>query len=150
MSDKSFNAKSLDELATVHPDLVRVANRAKVWSKVDFEVSDGSRTIDRQRQVWQEGKSKVNPDAYQTKEALYAAAKHVVGPGCELSRAIDVFTPGQPGGSYDKHALCYIAGVMQAAAASLGIKIRWGGDFDRDASLLEVGTFHDLPHFELD
>jgi len=49
-----------------------------------------------------------------------------------------------------KGALCYLAGVMEAAARSIDIKIRWGGDFDRDGVLLEKGTFHDLPHFELD
>ena len=32
--------------------------------------------------------------------ALYAAAKHVVGPGSPLSRAVDLFVPGQPDGAY--------------------------------------------------
>jgi len=150
MSDSLFTPKSLAELATVESELRRVVMRARSWSKVAFEVSQGQRTIEQQRQYFREGKSKVNPDAYPTKEALYAAAKHVTGPGAPLSRAVDVFVPGQEGGAYDKHALCYIAGVMEAAARSMDIKIRWGGDFDRDGILLEKGTFHDLPHFELD
>ena len=150
MSDALFSEKSLAQLATVESELRRVVMRARSWSKVPFEVSQGARTIEQQRQYFKEGKSKVNPDAYVSKEALYAAAKHVTGPGAPLSRAVDVFVPGQEGGAYDKHALCYIAGVMDAAAVSLGVRIRWGGDFDRDAKLLEAGTFHDLPHFELD
>ena len=150
MSTEQFSEKSLKELATVDPQLVKVVVRARAWSRVAFEVSQGARTIEQQREYFAKGASKVNPDAYPTKEALYAAAKHVTGPGAPLSRAVDVFVPGQEGGAYDKHALCYIAGVMEAAARSMDIKIRWGGDFDRDGILLEKGTFHDLPHFEID
>ena len=150
MSESLFTPKSLGELATVDALLRRVVIRARSWSRVPFEVSQGARTIEQQRQYFKEGKSKVNPDAYVSKEALYAAAKHVTGPGAPLSRAVDVFVPGQEGGAYDKHALCYLAGVMEASARSMDIKIRWGGDFDRDGVLLEKGSFHDLPHFELD
>jgi peptidoglycan L-alanyl-D-glutamate endopeptidase CwlK len=149
MSDALFTEKSLAELATVHADLRRVVMRARSWSRIPFEASQGARTIEQQRQYFQEGKSKVNPDAYATPEALYRAAKHVVGPGAPLSRAVDLFVPGQPDGAYDKNALSYLAGVMEAAAQSLGVSIRWGGDFDGDGILLEKGTFHDLPHFEL-
>lgn len=146
-----FSPNSLDEIGTLVPELAKVLLRARACSKVPFEVSKGggARTIDKQREHFRAGRSKVNPDAYATKEALYAAAKHVVGPGAPLSRAVDLFVPGQPDGAYDKHALCYLAGIMDAAAASLGIKIRWGGDFDGDGLLLEGGTFHDLPHFEI-
>ena len=150
MSTEQFSEKSLKELATVDPQLVKVVVRARAWSRVAFEVSQGARTIDQQREYFAKGASKVNPDAYASKDALYKAAKHVVGPGCPLSRAVDVFVPGQPGGSYDKNSLSYLAGIMDAAAKSLGIPIRWGGDFDRDGILVEDKTFQDLPHFELD
>lgn len=150
MSDALFSEKSLAQLATVESELRRVVMRARSWSKVPFEVSQGARTIEQQRQYFKEGKSKVNPDAYSTPEELYKAAKHVVGPGAPLSRAVDLFTPGQDGGSYDAQALAYLAGIMDAAATSLGVKIRWGGDFDRDGIIMEKGTFIDGPHFELD
>lgn len=146
----AFSQKTLQELGTVEPELVSVIVRAAALSRLPFEVSQGARSIAQQRQYFKEGKSKVNPDAYVSKEALYAAAKHVTGPGAPLSRAVDVFVPGQEGGAYDKHALCYLAGVMEASARSMDIKIRWGGDFDRDGILVEAGTFQDLPHFELD
>jgi peptidoglycan L-alanyl-D-glutamate endopeptidase CwlK len=150
MGTNLFTDKSVQELATVHPKLVTVVIRARAWSRVAFEISQGARTIEQQREYFNKGASKVNPSSYATREALYKAAKHVVGPGEPLSRAVDVFVSGQEGGAYDKDALCYIAGVMDAAAKSLGVAIRWGGDFDRDGLLLEKGTFHDLPHFELD
>lgn len=146
----TFTPNSLDEIGTLDGSLAKVVLRARAWSRIDFQVSQGARTIAQQREYFNAGRSKVNPDAYATKEALYAAAKHVVGPGSPLSRAVDLFVPGQQGGSYDKRALCYLAGIMDAAAKSLGIRIRWGGDFDRDGVLVEDGTFQDLPHFELD
>lgn len=145
----SLSPKSMAELAGTDPALVKVVVRARSWSRVAFEVSQGPRTIEQQREYFAKGASKVNPDAYATPEALYRAAKHVVGPGAPLSRAVDLFVQGQPDGAYDKNALSYIAGVMESAAQSLGVVIRWGGDFDGDGILLEKGTFHDLPHFEL-
>ena len=33
-------------------------------------------------------------------------------------------------------------------ASQMGIKIRWGGDWDRDTDLSD-NRFNDLPHFEL-
>ena len=129
----------------------QVADMEKTIATRDAMAEEAMRSADALIASYdKERESKVNPDAYANKEALYAAAKHVVGPGAPLSRAVDLFVPGQEGGSYDKGALCYLAGVMEAAARSIDIKIRWGGDFDRDGVLLEKGTFHDLPHFELD
>lgn len=147
-----FSPTSLNEIGTLEPALAKVLLRARAWSKVPFEVSDGggARTIEKQREHYLAKRSKVNPDAYSTPEELYKAAKHVVGPGAPLSRAVDLFTPGQDGGSYDAQALAYLAGIMDAAATSLGVKIRWGGDFDRDGIIMEKGTFIDGPHFELD
>lgn len=147
----TFNPNSLDQIGTLDGSLAKVVLRARAWSRIDFQVSQGARTIEQQQAYFDAvpQRSKVNPRAYATKEALYAAAKHVVGPGCPLSRAVDLFVPGQPAGGYDKNALCYLAGVMDAAAKSLGVRIRWGGDFDRDGILLEKGTFIDAPHFEL-
>jgi hypothetical protein len=42
----------------------------------------------------------------------------------------------------------YLAGVVKATAVQLGIKIRWGGDWDSDGNLKE-NRFQDLVHYEL-
>jgi peptidoglycan L-alanyl-D-glutamate endopeptidase CwlK len=42
-----------------------------------------------------------------------------------------------------------IAKAMFAAAAELGVRIRWGADWDRDGKPRERGEA-DSPHFELD
>jgi len=48
----------------------------------------------------------------------------------------------------DTRRLCYFAGYVMATAASMGVKLRWGGDWDMDTELKD-NTFNDLVHFEL-
>lgn len=42
----------------------------------------------------------------------------------------------------------YLAGVVMTTAARLGVKLRWGGDWDQDGDTRDE-TFRDRPHFEL-
>jgi len=48
----------------------------------------------------------------------------------------------------DEKRFYYFAGLFMATARSLGITVRWGGDWDRDNDL-DDQTFMDLIHFEL-
>lgn len=149
----TFSEKGEAALKTCDPRLQRAIRLARSWCDglVEFDITQGARTIEQQREYFKGGRSKVDPDAYDTPEKLYAAAKHIVGPGMQFSRAVDIhIVTKQPGGAYDKQALCYVAGVIMVAAKGYGLKLRWGGDFDRDNELLEAGSFQDLPHFEID
>lgn len=143
-----FGTDSRAKLAQLHPDLVRIAEIAIVSTPFDWRIVQTARTIAQQREYFLAGNSKVNPDAYPTPEALYAAAKHVVGPGAPLARAMDVAIVGKD--PYNVNSLTYLAGVIRRISIELGIPIRWGGDFDEDGLLIEKGTFVDAPHFELD
>lgn len=48
----------------------------------------------------------------------------------------------------DRERMTYFAGFVMAVAAMKGIKLRWGGDWDRDTEVSDNG-FDDLVHFEL-
>jgi len=48
----------------------------------------------------------------------------------------------------DKQRFSVLAGLMYAAAAVVGVKIRWGGDWDSDGNNAD-SNFNDLPHYEL-
>lgn len=48
----------------------------------------------------------------------------------------------------DKQRFVHMAGFVQGVAASLGYKIRWGGDFNQDNNF-KNDSFIDMPHFEL-
>jgi peptidoglycan L-alanyl-D-glutamate endopeptidase CwlK len=46
--------------------------------------------------------------------------------------------------------MCYLAGVIQCAAAELGYDLRWGGNWDGDGEIIKDQKFNDLPHFEIE
>ena len=52
-----FSERSLNNMAGVHEDLVRVAKRAIEMSKIDFGITEGVRTYQRQVELMQAGKS---------------------------------------------------------------------------------------------
>ncbi|MEB8638641.1 M15 family metallopeptidase [Cronobacter muytjensii] len=117
-----FSQRSEERLQGVHPDLVKVARRALQLSPVDFGVTEGLRTAERQKQLVAEGKS-------QTQNS-----RHLTG------HAIDVFAYPTPAGSWDWKYYEQIAGAFKAAAVELNIPIEWGGDWT---------TLKDGPHFQL-
>ncbi|KKK62676.1 hypothetical protein LCGC14_3001930, partial [marine sediment metagenome] len=44
---------------------------------------------------------------------------------------------------------CQFSGVVLSFAESMGIKLRWGGNWDGDDIILIDQRFDDLPHYEL-
>jgi peptidoglycan L-alanyl-D-glutamate endopeptidase CwlK len=52
-----FSQRSLDRLSDVHPDLVKVAKRAIELSPYDFGITEGLRTLDRQKELLADGRS---------------------------------------------------------------------------------------------
>ena len=67
-------------------------------------------------------------------------SKHLTG------KAVDVAP--YPIDWNDRERFTYFAGYVMGIAAKMGIKLRWGGDWDRDHNLKE-NSFDDLPHFEI-
>ena len=57
MNKYQFSGRSEKHLIGVHPDLVRVARRALELSEVDFGISEGLRTLARQKQLVAAGAS---------------------------------------------------------------------------------------------
>lgn len=117
-----FSKRSLDNLKAVHPDLVAVVKRALEITEVDFGVTEGVRTIERQRQLYNAGASKT------------LNSRHLTGHAVDLAAYV--------GGrlSWDWPLYYKIAAAMKEAAKELNIPIVWGGDWI---------TFKDGPHFEL-
>lgn len=147
-STHKWDARSLAQLETLVPNLRVIMTDALRLSDVPFQLVQGARTIEQQREYFRAGKSKINPDAYPDKAAFYRAAKHVVGPGEPLARAVDIII-APPAQKYDVNHLCHVAGVVMTVARIHEVRLRWGGNFNRDAQILEQ-DFDDLPHFEID
>lgn len=115
--------RSIERLQGVHPDLVKVVERAIEMSPVDFTVLEGLRSPERQQTLVASGAS-------QTLNSRHITG-HAVDLGAWVDNQVDWSWP-----LYHK-----IANAMKAAANELGVVIVWGGDWK---------TFKDGPHFELD
>lgn len=136
----SLGTRSRANLAGVHPDLVRVVERAIELTAQDFTVIEGVRTIERQRQLYAQGRTQPGPVVTWTMHS-----RHFAGPD-GYGHAVDVVPWPVDWSSPAKFDA--IAQAMFDAAAELGVSIRWGADFDQDGIPRERGEV-DSPHFEL-
>jgi peptidoglycan LD-endopeptidase CwlK len=143
----SFDAASLERLKTLDHRLVVIMEQAKARCPFDWRIVQTDRTIEQQAEYFATGRSKIDPAKYPNKADLYKAAKHIIGPGMPLSRAVDVAIVGSE--PYHVPSLCFLAGVVRSMSIGMGTPVRWGADWDQDGKLIEPGTFVDLPHFEL-
>ena len=117
-----LSTKSRERLKGVHPDLVRVVERAAELSAIEFVVTEGLRSEARQRELLKSGASRTMKSRHLTGHAVDLAAMV----GDEIR--------------WDWPLYHRLASAMKGAALSLGVKIEWGGDWR---------TFKDGPHFQL-
>lgn len=122
----SFGAVSLRNLQGVDPRLVQICTEAiKV---IDFQVVDGVRTVEEQKINVAAGKS------------WTMNSKHLTGKAVDLAP--------WPIHWADTEMFCVLAGVMRAVAYTLGVTLRWGGDWNRNNSTLDEKS-RDYGHFEI-
>ena len=126
----SFGKKSRERLATCDTRLQEVFN--EVIKYVDCSILEGHRDKERQNQLYIEGKTKVK----------YPNGRHNSSP----SNAVDV-TP-YPVDWADRERQTLFAGFVIGIARSMGITLRWGGDWDMDFQVMD-NRFDDFPHFEV-
>ena len=156
-----FGSTSKKVLDTLHPDLVKILELAIKRSPVDFGLHAGARTVEKQQEYYDTGKSRVNPKAYPSEEDLAKKGKHITIPGHPvygLSRAVDLHVSEKHNGkslAWDDTHLAMVAGVIVSCAKELleksevTHKIRWGGDWSMDGVIALDQKLKDLPHFEL-
>ena len=122
VNDFVFSKRSLRNLVGVHPDLVKVVERALQLTEVDFVVVEGIRTAEKQRHYVETGASKT------------MNSRHLTGHAVDLIAWVGR-TVNWDLVNYEK-----IAAAMKEAGRELGIPVEWGGDWK---------TFKDGPHFQL-
>ena len=141
--DYHFGKGSLKQLSTCHKDLQILAAEALKLSVIDFKIVEGHRSLERQSQLFKEGKTKIN--------GIDKKGKHNHLP----SLAFDIAAVLPQGLSWERNNLCFIAGVILSTGTRLLMegkishKIRWGGNWDSDGEIITDQRFIDLPHFEL-
>lgn len=118
-----LSASSEARLKKVHPDLQRVIRRAAELSKLDFVVSEGLRTMERQRELVAAGASQT------------LNSRHLTGHAVDLA----VIVGGKA--RWDWPLYTALSKCVKEAAKECKVPIVWGGDWTR---------FKDGPHYELD
>lgn len=113
---------SLLRLEGVHPDLVKVVERAIQLTEVDFTVLEGLRTRERQAQLLKAGATTT------------MNSRHLTGHAVDLGALV--------GGRvrWDWPLYHKIAAAVKQASKEVGVPIEWGGDWK---------TFKDGPHYQL-
>lgn len=129
MGDFYLGKRSLTNLEGVHPDLVRVVKRAITLTKIDFGVTEGLRTIEKQREHVRDGASETMNSMHLPQDDGF-------------SWAVDLYCRDNTGQVTWKHEwFRLVVQAMMTAAILEGVPIKAGGLWR---------TLLDSPHFELD
>ena len=127
-----LSQKSLDKLVGVDPKLVQVVKLAIDYTKVDFGVTEGLRTIEQQRVYFESGKSQT------------MSSKHIDGKAVDLVAYV--------GGTvcWELNVYDDLADAMKSAAKELGVAIRWGAAWNIPDLTKWEGTAEDAMHHYID
>ena len=125
----TFSRRSLERLETCDHRLRAVVKRA--ITRMDFTVLCGHRTKEEQNDAYERGTSKLR----------WPQSKHNKTP----SLAVDLAPYPIDWDNLDRFR--ELAAIMLDEAQKLGVKLRWGGDFNQNGK--PDDKFVDMPHFEL-
>ena len=125
---KTWSARSLKNLAGIHPDLRRVLDRALKDSPIDFVVIEGLRTKERQKQLVAAGASKT------------MNSRHLTGHAVDLCPLLDLDKDGkiETAEMFNVPLMRRLNTHIAAAFAAEKAPFEWGGDWGWD-----------FPHYEL-
>ena len=121
-----FGKRSKQRLKGVDAKLVNVLN--ELIKIMDVTVIEGLRSEERQKELLANGATKVK------------YSKHMEG------KAVDIAP--YPIDWKNRDGFHYMGGMIRGIGQQLGVKIRWGGDWDSDGDVKDNG-FDDLVHIEL-
>lgn len=128
---RQWDARSLRNLTGIHPDLRRVMDRALQEAPFAFVVTEGLRTIERQRELVRVGASNI------------LNSRHLTGHAVDLVPFVDIDKDGkvEVEEMYAWPLYYKLAPVIKAAADKEDVAIVWGGSWR---------SFKDGPHWQLD
>lgn len=155
----SSNSKANYE--TLHEDLRILIDEALNLSTIDFGISEGHRSVEKQMEYYKKGRTYDNGQWVITDKSkvityvdgVVNKSKHNYKP----SMAFDfyIYIPGESEMTYDTTHLVavgymfVILGNKLYEEGKISHKVRWGGNFDQDQEIVTDGGFIDLPHIEL-
>ena len=144
-----LSERSLSRLKGLDPKLIDVVKKAITITKIDFGVSEGLRTLERQQELVAKGASQT------------LRSKHIGGKAVDLVAYIGLRV------SWELNLYDDIADAMRQAAKELNVELRWGAAWHRNLTDSDITAeelmheyidlrrsqnrrpFVDAPHFEL-
>ena len=143
-----FGTRSRANLSGVHPDLITLAESALAGGKIDFSITEGLRSKERQDKLVAEGKSQT------------VKSRHITGHAIDAGALVD----GKL--TWDMPAYVQIANAFRLASIKTGIPFEWGCAWSLDLTKFESAEaakrayadecarlggkpFFDGPHFQL-
>tara|TARA_R110002012_G_scaffold7380_3_gene34667 strand:+ start:3185 stop:3565 length:381 start_codon:yes stop_codon:yes gene_type:complete len=121
-----FGKRSRERLKGVDTRLINVLN--ELIKMMDVTIIEGVRTKERQAELLKQGATKVK------------YSKHMEGKAVDLSP--------YPIDWNNRDGFYYMGGMIRGIAKQLGLKIRFGGDWDSDGDTKD-NSFDDLVHVEI-
>ena len=119
-----FSQRSLDRMKGVNEKLVNLMKEAIKTSPYDFGITEGLRTVERQRELVAQKKSQT------------MNSRHLKG------EAVDIVVYDEKGKvTWTFKYYEVVASHIKSVAKKLGINITWGGDWK---------SFKDGPHFQIE
>lgn len=146
----TFSKSSLSRLDTCEEDLQIIMMTAISTSLIDFGISEGHRSADRQFELYKQGREEIRPGTWvklydgmtvTNVDGVHVKGKHNHDP----SQAVDIFAWHDNKVKYDDHLMGYLAGHILATAKELykagriKSQIEWGGLWK---------SLKDTPHYE--
>ena len=121
-----FGRKSKERLKGVDHRLIKVLD--ELIKIMDVTIIEGLRSEERQKELLEKGATKVK------------YSRHMEGKAVDLAP--------YPIDWENRDGFHYMGGMIRGIAHQLGLKIRWGGDWDSDGDVKDNG-FDDLVHIEI-
>jgi len=144
----NFSENSMQKLRSCHKDLQRIAIAAIQRTEVDFGIAEGYRSIEKQQELFEAGKTTI--------DGVKEKSKHNYKP----AMAFDIFIY-HPKSSIrkkianDPATICYVAGILRACSEDLlqrGVishRLRWGGNINENGVIEQGQSLNSLIHFEI-
>lgn len=133
-----LTARDNQRLVGVKPALVRVVQRAAATYPGVFMVTEGVRTLGRQKELFAQGRTAPGKIVTWTLDS-----KHITGDAVDLAPVVNGQIPWGDTKAFDE-----VAKHMFAAAKAEGVLIGWGADWNNNGIRREKGET-DSPHFQL-
>lgn len=121
-----FGKRSRERLKGIDTRLINVLN--ELIKMMDVTIIEGVRTKERQAELLKQGATKVK------------YSKHMEGKAVDLSP--------YPIDWENRDGFYYMGGMIRGIAKQLGLKVRFGGDWDSDGDTKD-NNFDDLVHIEI-